>query len=54
MVVDGRPWAKRKPGTWVGPTIVVKQRGAGDAGGGGAERKAQELFGPVLMVVKVG
>ena len=48
VVVDGRPWVKRGPGTWVGPTIVVKQKGAG-----GDERKAEEIFGPVLMVVKV-
>ncbi|CAM9906897.1 unnamed protein product, partial [Laminaria digitata] len=51
VVVDGRPWAKREPGTWVGPTIVVKQKGA--PGGGAAEQKAEEIFGPVLMVVKV-
>ncbi|CAN0191287.1 unnamed protein product, partial [Ectocarpus fasciculatus] len=49
VLVDGRGWAERKPGTWVGPTVIVKSRN-GNSGGDG---KSEEIFGPVLMVVKV-
>ncbi|CAN0025276.1 unnamed protein product, partial [Ectocarpus sp. 6 AP-2014] len=48
VVVDGRGWAERKPGTWVGPTVIVKSRN-GNKGDG----QSEEIFGPVLMVVKV-
>lgn len=51
VLVDGRGWAKRQPGTWVGPTVIL--RGAA-AGGNGNGEHAEEIFGPVLMVVKVG
>ncbi|CAN0235828.1 unnamed protein product, partial [Pylaiella littoralis] len=50
VLVDGRGWAKRQPGTWVGPTVIVKGR----EGNGGATEESEEIFGPVLMVVKVG
>lgn len=49
VLVDGRGWAKRQPGTWVGPTVIVKGR----EGNGGATEESEEIFGPVLMVVKV-
>lgn len=52
-LVDGRVWAKRQPGTWVGPTVILKGKGKGSAAGAVAE-EAEEIFGPVLMVVKVG
>lgn len=48
VLVDGRGWSERKPGTWVGPTVIVKSRN-GNKGDG----KSEEIFGPVLMVVKV-
>lgn len=47
VIVDGRGWAERRPGTWVGPTVIVRGKGAEAA-------EAEEIFGPVLMVVKVG
>lgn len=47
-LVDGRGWAKRHPGTWVGPTVILKASAAAAAG------ESEEIFGPVLMVVKVG
>lgn len=50
MLVDGRGWAERKSGTWVGPTVIVKSRNGSNGDGDG---KPEEIFGPVLMVVKV-
>eukprot|EP00903_Cladosiphon_okamuranus_P010607 g10031.t1 len=47
MLVDGRGWAKRQPGTWVGPTVILKASAAA------AAEESEEIFGPVLMVVKV-
>ena len=49
-LVDGRGWAKRQPGTWVGPTVILKSKGSAVA----AAEESEEIFGPVLMVVKVG
>lgn len=43
LLVDGRDWAKREPGTWVGPTVILKRK----------KEPEEELFGPVLIVVKV-
>merc|ERR1719453_2976635 len=46
ILVDGRSWAERKEGYWVGPTIL-KHKSCKDA----AVR--EEIFGPVLSVVEV-
>lgn len=48
-LVDGRGWAKRRPGTWVGPTVILKGKG----GAAPAAEEPEEIFGPVLMVLKV-
>jgi len=46
ILVDGRSWAEKPAGFWVGPTIL-KHKSAKDA----AVR--EEIFGPVLSVVEV-
>ncbi|CAN0422333.1 unnamed protein product, partial [Discosporangium mesarthrocarpum] len=47
VLLDGRLWATRSPGTWVGPTIIRAGPGAGLEGLG------EEVFGPLLKVVQV-
>lgn len=49
-LVDGRGWTKRQPGTWVGPTVILKGKVSAAAA---AAEESEEIFGPVLMVVKV-
>ncbi|CAM9446572.1 unnamed protein product [Ascophyllum nodosum] len=51
VLVDGRSWAERRPGTWLGPTVILRTGGA--AAAVAAAGKGEEVFGPVLMVVKV-
>jgi len=46
LLVDGRGWAERTPGTWVGPTIIL-HNSADDAA------MKEEIFGPVLSVLQV-
>jgi len=46
ILVDGRSWAERKEGFWVGPTIL-KHKSCKDAA------VCEEIFGPVLSVVEV-
>lgn len=46
LLLDGRQWAERRPGTWVGPTVILLKRRDKEA-------LSEEIFGPVLMVVKV-
>ncbi|CAM9163844.1 unnamed protein product [Choristocarpus tenellus] len=54
ILLDGRPWADKSPGTWLGPTIVSHSAPpvTGDENGGSTP--GEEVFGPVLKVVKVG
>jgi len=46
ILVDGRSWAKRTSGFWVGPTVILHDN---------ADQPAMkdEIFGPVLSVVRV-
>jgi len=46
ILVDGRSWADKKEGFWVGPTIL-KHKSFKDAA------VCEEIFGPVLSVVEV-
>lgn len=46
LLVDGRHWAERQPGTWVGPTIILKKK---DKNG---REHSEEIFGPVITVIK--
>ena len=46
LLVDGRPWAARSPGTWFGPTVhAFEDRDQ--------ECLRDEIFGPVLSVLRV-
>lgn len=45
-LVDGRAWADRSPGTWVGPTVLRHQKKGDPA-------LTDEIFGPVLSVLRV-
>lgn len=47
LLVDGRDWAKREPGTWVGPTVILQGKKDSSA------EAVEEVFGPLLMVIKV-
>ena len=46
ILLDGRSWAAREEGFWVGPTIILHSS---------AEEPCmqEEIFGPVLSVIKV-
>ena len=46
ILVDGRSWADKEKGFWVGPTII-KHKSAKDAA------CREEIFGPVLSIVEV-
>mmetsp|Transcript_17838 Transcript_17838/g.23498 ORF Transcript_17838/g.23498 Transcript_17838/m.23498 type:complete len:516 (+) Transcript_17838:66-1613(+) len=46
LLVDGRSWADKSPGTWVGPTIIL-HNSADEAA------MKDEIFGPVLSVLQL-
>lgn len=43
ILVDGRPWAKKTPGFWVGPTVILHSSADAPA-------MTDEIFGPVLVI----
>jgi malonate-semialdehyde dehydrogenase (acetylating) / methylmalonate-semialdehyde dehydrogenase len=45
LLLDGRTWCQRRPGCWVGPTVLLQQN-ATDA------TMCEEVFGPVLSAYK--
>lgn len=45
LLLDGRSWADKKEGTWVGPTILLHKNSEDAA-------MREEIFGPVLSVYK--
>ncbi|KAG5178600.1 Aldehyde/histidinol dehydrogenase [Tribonema minus] len=46
VLLDGRPWSQRSPGTWVGPTVLAHASAADAA-------VCDEIFGPVISVLQV-
>jgi malonate-semialdehyde dehydrogenase (acetylating) / methylmalonate-semialdehyde dehydrogenase len=46
ILLDGRSWAAKTPGNWVGPTVILHTN---------REDRAlkEEIFGPVLSVIQV-
>jgi len=47
VLLDGRAWADKAPGNWIGPTVLVHKSKDDDA-------MKDEIFGPVLSVYVVG
>ena len=47
ILLDGRSWASREKGFWVGPTIILHESKSDPA-------LSEEIFGPVLSVINVG
>ena len=46
VLLDGRGWATKSPGYWIGPTVVLHTSKTDPA-------ILDEIFGPVLSVIKV-
>ena len=46
VLLDGRSWASRERGNWIGPTILLHQSSQDRA-------VKEEIFGPVLSVIQV-
>lgn len=46
ILLDGRSWAERSPGNWIGPTVILHNSADEPA-------MQDEIFGPVLSVLKV-
>jgi methylmalonic acid semialdehyde dehydrogenase len=46
ILLDGRSWADKKEGTWVGPTILLHKSATDKA-------MTDEIFGPVLSIIQV-
>jgi len=46
ILVDGRSWATRTPGCWVGPTVLLHSKRSEEA-------LHVEIFGPVLSILRV-
>eukprot|EP01065_Artemidia_motanka_P048802 TRINITY_DN795_c0_g1_i1.p2 TRINITY_DN795_c0_g1~~TRINITY_DN795_c0_g1_i1.p2 ORF type:complete len:511 (+),score=224.95 TRINITY_DN795_c0_g1_i1:61-1533(+) len=44
ILLDGRSWAQKSPGTWVGPTVIAHSNRSDPA-------LHDEIFGPVLSIV---
>jgi malonate-semialdehyde dehydrogenase (acetylating) / methylmalonate-semialdehyde dehydrogenase len=46
ILLDGRSWADRQPGYWIGPTVILHNSASESA-------MQDEIFGPVLSILQV-